>query len=186
MAHFDPDDVRPVQRITAGAVGNPGRRVFVLEASIAGRPQSWVIGKDHAVALGRALPRFLEEVHSQFPELAAPVVAAQPNLTLSEPIAPQFRVSNIGLGYDRLHDLVVFTLLDSRAENLQGDELFQQEQYELRVFVTRGQALLLGQLTADLVAAGRPACPRCGEPIDEFGHFCLSAGMPNGVAGLMM
>jgi uncharacterized repeat protein (TIGR03847 family) len=34
---------------------------------------------------------------------------------------------------------------------------------EARSFVRRAEALL---------AAGRPACPFCGQPLDPRGHFC--------------
>jgi hypothetical protein len=40
------------------------------------------------------------------------------------------------------------------------------------VYTTRGQALLLAQQTERVVAAGRPYCPHCDEPIFDFGHFC--------------
>jgi hypothetical protein len=43
----------------------------------------------------------------------------------------------------------------------------------LYVYTTRGQALLLSQRMESVVAAGRPFCPHCGEPMDDFGHFCL-------------
>jgi hypothetical protein len=32
---------------------------------------------------------------------------------------------------------------------------------------------LLGRQAEAAVAAGRPLCPNCGEPMDDFGHFCL-------------
>jgi len=44
----------------------------------------------------------------------------------------------------------------------------------VQVFTTRGQAFLLGRQAEAAVTAGRPLCPNCGEPMDDFGHFCLS------------
>ena len=61
MAHFSEDDAHPVTRITAGSIGEPGRRVFILQAQYGKSLVSWVIEKDHAVALMRAIPRLLSK-----------------------------------------------------------------------------------------------------------------------------
>jgi uncharacterized repeat protein (TIGR03847 family) len=174
MAHFDEDDVYPVTRITAGAVGEPGRRIFLLQAHIQGQAITWVIEKEQAAALIKVIPRLLADVHDEYPELADPLVAAKPNLALSEPLDPAFRVGGISLSYDRLHDLIVLTLVhaESGDEELE-DEESEEEAYDLQIYATRGQALLLSQQAETVIAAGRPPCPRCGEPLDDFGHFCL-------------
>jgi uncharacterized repeat protein (TIGR03847 family) len=182
MAHYE-DDIYPVTRITAGAIGEPGRRVFILQAALEGQTISWIIEKEQAVALGKVIPRLLADVRADYPELSDPLVATKPNLTLAEPLEPVFRVSSIALGYDRLHDLVVLTLVDGDDDDALDDELEVEVEDEvedeidgapdLRIFATRGQALLLSQQAETVVAAGRPSCPICGEPMDDFGHFCL-------------
>lgn len=174
MPYFEEDEVYPVTRITTGALGDPGRRILILQAQVGPEVFSWVIEKQQALALIRAIPQLLADVQNEFPELSEPLIAAQPNLTLSEPFAPLFRVGGLGLGYDRLHDLVVLTLVD--ASVLRGElEAIGEDQEENghRVYTTRGQAWLLSQQTEKIVAAGRPHCPACNEPIDDFGHFCL-------------
>jgi uncharacterized repeat protein (TIGR03847 family) len=177
MAYYSDDDVYPVTRITAGSVGELGRRVFVIQAHYGEDAVSWVIEKGQAVALSRALPQLLDEVRSEYPELREPLVAAQPDLDLNEPLEPQFRVGGIGVGYDRIHDLVVLTLVDADAEDLDLGDAVTSEGFEkppeFYIYTTRGQALLLGRQAEEVVIAGRPTCPRCGEPLDEFGHFCL-------------
>ena len=175
MAYYDEDDIFPVSRITVGAVGDPGRRVFILQAQMGSETISWVIEKEQAVALSRTIPRLLADVRSEFEELAEPLLAAKPNLALNEPLEPEFRVGSIGLGYDRLHDLVVLTLVDADTDEPPEEDLLEEldEEPELHVFTTRGQAMLLGLQVEEAVAAGRPYCPSCGEPIDDFGHFCL-------------
>ncbi len=169
------NDIYPVTRITAGSIGDLGRRVFILQAKVDGEIVSWVIEKNQALALGRGIPKLLEDIRQEFPELSEPLVASEPNLTLSEPLAPEFRVGGIGLGYDRLHDLVVLTLQDAAEE--EGEEAVEPPADEdaVQVYTTRGQALLLGRQAEAVVAAGRPLCPSCDEPIDDFGHFCLAS-----------
>jgi uncharacterized repeat protein (TIGR03847 family) len=177
MTHYSDDDVYPVTRITAGSVGEPGRRVFIIQAQYGDDLVSWVIEKGQAVALSRALPQLLADVRTEYPELGDPLVAAQPDLELDEPLEPQFRVGSIGVGYDRIHDLVVLTLVDAESEGLDLGVSASSEGYEvppeLHIYTTRGQALLLGRQAEVVVIAGRPTCPCCGEPIDDFGHFCL-------------
>lgn len=176
LPYYEGDDVYPVTRITAGAVGASGRRTFVLQAFFGLEPFCWVIEKDQAMALSKAIPELLDDVRAEFPELGEPLVAAAPNLTLVEPFQPLFRVGSIGVEYDRLHDLVIFTLVD--ADTMVGEdeeELIDanaDEPPEHHIFTTRGQAKLLGEQAEKAVVAGRPLCPRCGTPMDDYGHFC--------------
>jgi uncharacterized repeat protein (TIGR03847 family) len=176
MTHFDDDNIHPVNRITAGAVGEPGRRSFVLQAQIGQELVSWVMEKDQVVALCQSISQLLNEIQSEFPELNAPLVAHEPELALREPLEPVFRIGSIGLGYDRFHDVVVLTLVDAALFDVGFEDIADEElaAAELYIYTTRGQALLLSQQTEDVVAAGRPLCPGCGKPIDEFGHFCFA------------
>lgn len=43
----------------------------------------------------------------------------------------------------------------------------------IRVRVTLGHARALAEDAMTVVAAGRPPCPLCGEPLDPQGHICL-------------
>ena len=178
LPYYEGDDVYPVTRITAGAVGASGRRTFILQAFFGAEPFCWVIEKDQAMALSRAIPELLEDVRAEFPELGEPLVAAAPNLTLVEPLQPLFRVGSIGVEYDRLHDLVIFTLVDADTMNVEDEEGLidaDADPPEHHLFTTRGQAKLLGEQAEKAVVAGRPLCPQCGMPMDEFGHFCPPA-----------
>lgn len=174
MTYYD-DDIYPVSRITTGAIGELGQRIFILQARMNGEVVSWVIEKEHALTLSRRIPQLLEEIRNEYPELGEPLIAAEPRLALSEPLRPAFRVGALGLSYDRVHDLVVLTLQDVEDT---GDATLLDEEADstvVHVFTTRGQALLLSRQAQETVAAGRPLCPRCGEPIDDFGHFCLAS-----------
>lgn len=185
LPHFEDDDVYVVNRITAGAVGEMGSRVYILQAHLGPEPVSWVIGKEQALALSRAIPRLLADVRAEFPELADPLLPDAPNLALSEPLRPEFHVGSLEVGYDRFHDLVVLTLMDAAAFEPREEDLDHPEDPLYYVYTTRGQALLLGRRAEEVVTAGRPLCPRCGDPIDDFGHFCPPAtASSRGVAHL--
>jgi uncharacterized repeat protein (TIGR03847 family) len=189
MTHYDDNEALPVTRITAGAVGQPGRRIFILQAHYGEQVVSWVVEKAQVVSLSRALPRLLTAVQEEFPELGAPMTAAEPHLALHEPLMPDFRVGSIELDYDRFHDMVVITLVDAvneELDDLEDPDDTPVEGIELPVYTTRGQALLLARQAETVVSAGRPLCPACGEPIDDFGHFCLPASSLSARGGILM
>jgi len=176
MLYLDRDEVYPVTRITTGVFGEPGGHRYLLQAQFGPDVFSWMLNQRQAMVLVRQLPKLLADIQREYPELQDPLVAAQPNLALSDPVTPLFRVGRISLGYDRIHDLVVLTLIDADAlvAMLDFDEN-ESEQRGHQIYATRGQALLLSQHTEQVVAAGRPYCPVCDEPIDETGHFCMPA-----------
>ncbi len=183
MAHHD-DEIQPVTRIIAGAIGDSGRRVFVLQACYGDRSSAWVLAKEQLLILSQHLSRLLTDVRSEFPELRDPLVAANPNLDLVEPPRPLFRVGSLGLGYDRVHDLVVLILVDANRITEALEEA--AELPATHVYATRGQALLLvGQVEA-VITAGRPLCPNCSEPLDSFGHFCLSPQAQQRLNGFLL
>ena len=171
MTHFN-SDIYPVKRITAGAVGDLGRRTFLLQAHMNGQVVCWVIEKEQALALSRTIPRLLADVQSEYPELADPLVAERPMLHLIEPLRPAFQVETIRLSYVRSHDLVELILTEQVEEEEEDLLNADEEDGALHIYATRGQVLILSRQVEDVVAAGRPYCPHCGEPMDDFGHFC--------------
>ena len=52
----------------------------------------------------------------------------------------------------------------------------------LRVRITAGAARAFAQRALKIVAAGRPPCPLCGQPLDAQGHVCSAH---NGHPGVM-
>ncbi len=108
MARID-IELNPVDFITVGTVGPKGRRLFHLQAGHGSQIVSLTIEKEQARALSEALTELLDDLQKQMgsalPPDSAAVVSA--NMDLREPIEPQFRVAQMGLGYDREHDLIV-------------------------------------------------------------------------------
>jgi uncharacterized repeat protein (TIGR03847 family) len=43
----------------------------------------------------------------------------------------------------------------------------------LRVRISPGVARAFTQRALEIVAAGRPPCPLCGQPLDADGHICV-------------
>jgi len=165
MAHLI-CDFKPVERFTIGAIGSPGQRVFLLQASQGMEVITLVCEKEQARALSSGLLQLLAQAEAPIPEDSARVVAIQASEMDLQPVEePQFRIGQLGIGYDEESDFVVIVAY----------ELPQEENQDIglaRFWATREQARALAQHAQEVVEAGRPICALCGRPIDPEGHSC--------------
>lgn len=158
-------DLDAVQRITAGAVGPKGQRIFYVQARRGNRLISLVAEKEQVRALADAVGRLLDSLAEKNPRLATSDDMLVTDMSLEEPLEPEFRIGQMGLGYDAERDLVIL-LIQGVAE----DE--ESEPQTARFSASRPQMRALSSHAALVVAAGRPICGNCGRPIDPNGHFC--------------
>jgi uncharacterized repeat protein (TIGR03847 family) len=161
-------DFNPVTHITAGYIGQPGRRVFYLQARGETEMLTLIVEKQQLQALALGIQQFLSEVKEKMPELVDPAddYDAQA-MELQKPVDPAFRVGQLGLAYDEAHDLVVLVAQEVAVE---GRDL--EEGASARLFATRAQVLALSRHSLEVIKQGRPICGNCGQPIDPAGHFC--------------
>lgn len=157
-------DLDAVQRITVGAVGPKGRRVFYMQARRGNRLITLLAEKEQVRALADAIERLLDSLAEKNPRLATSDDLLVTDMSLEEPLEPEFRVGQMGLGYDTERDLVVLVI--------QGITDDDDHQPTARFLATRSQMRALSNHAAQVVAAGRPICGNCGRPIDPSGHFC--------------
>lgn len=161
MTLFDFD---PVERLVVGTVGPPGQRAFFLQARAGHRLVSVSLEKGQVAALGERLAKLVAAAGS---EGEAPV----DNGPLDAPIEDQFRVSALGLAWDSRRGRVIILCHDHDPE----DEAGATTGTTLRVVLTPSQVREFSRRAASLVAAGRPPCPFCGQPLDPAGHLCPRA-----------
>lgn len=83
-----------------------------------------------------------------------------------EDVQVQFRLGAITLGWDPSTAQVVMEF-----HPLSEDESAEEEEM-LLVRIPVGTARAFAKRTREIVAAGRPMCPRCGYPMDPEGHIC--------------
>ena len=161
-------EFNPVTRITTGFIGQPGKRVFYLQAHQGSDVVTLIVEKQHIVALATGIEQFLSELHEKYPDLpeASAEYDAQ-GMALAVPLDPAFRVGQLGLGYDQDQDLLVLVAQEIVVEGREADEA-----RTARFFATRSQMRALGSYGLTLVKQGRPICGNCGQPIDPEGHFC--------------
>ena len=154
-----------VDAFTTGAVGEPGARVFFLQARY-GRQRVAVKCEKQQVA---AIVQYLQRVLNDLPPAEDKPLAAA--LELAEPVEQAFVLGPIGLGYDRATDRLIVQLEEMGAVDEQGEELEGRDGH-IRLYVTRGQAASFCEHAERVVAAGRPDCQWCNLPIDPDGHAC--------------
>jgi uncharacterized repeat protein (TIGR03847 family) len=161
-------ELNPVKSITTGFIGQPGKRVFYLQAQGQDDTVTLIVEKQQVEALAHGIEQFLTELHQKFPEL--PTASAEYNpaaMTLAVPVDPAFRVGQLGLGYDQDRDMLVLVAQEVVPEGRSADEAGSA-----RFFATRDQMRALGAYGLTLIKQGRPTCGNCGQPIDPEGHFC--------------
>jgi uncharacterized repeat protein (TIGR03847 family) len=165
-------DLDPVTRLTADAVGEPGRRTFYLQAASGADQVTLLVEKEQVRRLAESLESWLPELAADRPEDPEEArVAEAGELALSEPLEPDFRVGQLTLSYDPERDRVVVVATELVAGEEQPEELAPEPQ-EVRLIVTRPQLRVLARHGSQVVARGRPLCPLCGNPLDPSGHVC--------------
>lgn len=167
MSRFELD-VDPCDHITADAIGQPGQRVFYLQAYQDQRTITVLIEKAQLQSLSIGVEQFLAQISQQNPDLEeASGDFYEQQMRINPPVDPIFRVGEIGLGYDKDRDRVVVFVKELLTEEADPETAGQ-----IRFWATRSQMRKLARWGVDVVSRGRPICPQCGQPIDPGGHFC--------------
>jgi uncharacterized repeat protein (TIGR03847 family) len=160
-------DLNPVDRITADAIGEPGSRVFYLQARKGQRQVTLICEKEHVAALSAAIDHLLLSLADDDADaVVEPDPAIHGGMELEYPLDPVFRTGRVNLGYDQEADqlvIIAYELLAEEDEAIPSVARFWATPAQMRAFSIHGQ---------EVVAAGRPICAMCGEPIDAQGHFC--------------
>jgi uncharacterized repeat protein (TIGR03847 family) len=177
-------------RFVAGTVGTPGERTFFLQAREGNRITSVACEKQQVSVLAEHLDRVLDEIVKRGTLSSGSSVStgrARDVDPLDAPIAEEFRVGTMTIAWDPSIDRIVIELFSNIDQDetetpgegtggtpagldaeVEADEVFVVKitASYAREFVTRAQAL---------VAAGRPPCPFCLQPIEPTGHICPRA-----------
>ncbi len=161
-------DLDPVTAITADAVGEPGKRVFYLQARQGKRTVTLLLEKEQVRALAIGIEQLIEQMDQKLPHLSSEQdTPLQADLLLQEPLEPEFRVGQMGLGFDEERGMIILIAQEVVAEGEDPDNAAVA-----RFWATRGQMRALSRHAQEVVERGRPICPLCGQPIDPQGHFC--------------
>jgi uncharacterized repeat protein (TIGR03847 family) len=171
-------DLERVDRITAGAVGEPGERTFYLQARTGTELVTLMLEKQQVELLSASILDILSRVGKETAE-----GPSEEELELEEPLEPVWRVGRLSIGYEEERDRMVLELeelVPEEEDEEEGEEEGEQggvmpelpEPDRIRMWATREQMLALSRHGAAVAAAGRPRCEFCGNPIDPEGHTC--------------
>jgi uncharacterized repeat protein (TIGR03847 family) len=164
-------DLGPVDRITAGTIGEPGVRIFYLQARAGDRLATVVVEKQQVQLLAASILELMADL-----ELETGTGPAEEELELEEPVDPMFRAGKLSIGYDHERELFVLEVEELLPEDEADDEAspstMPTDPDVLALAATREQMFALSRHGAAIVDRGRPTCQFCGNPIDAEGHAC--------------
>lgn len=170
-------ELEQVDKITAGAVGEPGERSFFVQARAGERLITIAVEKEQVELLGTSILEILATVGRETGE--GPPEEA---LELEAPIEALWRAGRLSIGYDEDRDLLLLELEelvdDPTGDDPEAEEVAEEaradapEPARVRIWATREQMFALARHGAAVAARGRPRCRFCGNPIDPEGHMC--------------
>lgn len=159
------------ERFVAGTIGTPGARTFYLQARQGTALVSLTVEKVQVAALAARMADLLAAVGPDATDDPGPTDDAP----LDEPLIEAFRVGLLALAWDPAVERVVVEAqpvieddAEAAADEPEALDLF-------RVSLLPGSAREFVRRATQLVVAGRPTCPYCGQAIDERGHLCPRA-----------
>ncbi len=166
-------------RFIAGTVGEPGERVFHLQAIEGGRSTTVIVEKSQVAILARRIAEMLKDLGEgsavQLPAAGSPLQADAPQLV--KPVNSEFRVGTIALAWDPSLVRLILEFRDDMSEEEASDAPPPINDAPdgpdvLRVSLSVEAALKFAESSLQIAAAGRLPCPNCGTPLEATGHRC--------------
>lgn len=170
----DSFEFREVTHFTAGAVGQPGRRIFYLQVGDGSELVTVKLEKQQVEALAKFLRGVLDDLPS--------VGGQAESVPLVGPAEARWTVGQIAVGIDEaesrvvlvIEELIVEDAADDPAGEADFDPILGSEPDGSRIQARIGVAQAAGFIAAsdELMRKGRPPCRLCGQPVDPAGHAC--------------
>jgi len=173
----------PPERFVTGTVGEPGQRTFFLQARSGSHLVTVALEKQQVAALAERIDELLDEVMaSQGGAATIPAVAPldlEDGEPLEQPIEEEFRAGTMTLSWDPDDARVVIEVFPFTEAAVVSPEQVEEDFEEpepdelLLVRIAAGAARAFVKRATQVLGAGRPACPFCGNPVDPEGHLCV-------------
>ena len=168
----------PAPRLfTTGTIGEPGQRVFFVQAAEDALVVTLKLEKTQVAGLAQYMAELLADL-PPVPEVELPA-----DLELIQPVVAEWVVGTIGVAFDEGRDRMVVTFQELQVAEETGEPQLDDalpgtggasETASLAtVTITRPQAMAFVRRAAELVSSGRPPCTLCGRPLDPEGHVCI-------------
>jgi uncharacterized repeat protein (TIGR03847 family) len=140
---------------------------------------SVALEKIQVAALAERLDELLDEVRKRQGAESEVPATTPPELEdvapLGTPIEEEFRVGALALAWDDESSSVLVEAQSQTGEEEEAAEPAEGTEFTgdlLRVRMQPAAARAFAKRALRVVAAGRPPCPLCGNPLDPRGHVC--------------
>lgn len=172
----DPIEWDPVDTISAGALGRPGERQFMIQARNNGALLCVLVEKQQVAFLAAEATEFLDRVTAETNAEPEPALDPVNDALCGQvvPSEPLFRARMIGIGYDPIRHMVLLELRENGEEHEDGQPVEQlgPQGFIARLYATRAQVRAMLRHAVASVDKGRPPCPLCTFPVNPDGHHC--------------
>lgn len=169
-------------RAVIGTIGLPGARTFYLQVRSGRQLVSIGLEKQQSALLAEKLDDVLDQLRTVEGNPFSVPTSTPPELVDNEQleaVEEEFRAGTMSLGWDPTTAQIIieaYPIPDLDADADVGDDLPDEdgvhETEKLLLRMPVGTARAFAKRAREVVAAGRPLCPLCGEPIDPDGHIC--------------
>lgn len=161
-------EFRHPDRCVVGTVGEPGRRLFLIQVAQGHSIAAVAVEKEQAQLLGRRLTEILDQLAA----LGEPIPDAHEPRDmgpLDAPLSVDFRAGAIGLAWDAGRMAAQIELFPLEESDFETDTTLVQ------IWLTPSKAREFAARAEAIVASGRPTCPVCAQPLGPEGHICPRA-----------
>lgn len=170
----------PVDSVTTGAIGEPGKRMFLIQATRGNARVTVLLEKEQVVLLATRLDVLLDRVAVELPEEAGALEVAKASEEPLQSDEPLFRALALGLGFESQRQVILVELherpevpeVEGEGGGESGPDPGEPEGHVVRLFMTRAQARAMVVSAAEALKGGRPLCTLCHLPMDPSGHVC--------------
>ncbi len=153
-----------LSRVTAEAVGEPGKRTFRLILESGAASASLWLEKEQLYQLAL----YIQEIINSLSENNKSIQGDAPEPEWSGAVTRMdFKVGKLALGHDSASNCML--LLTHDVEEAEA------ETATLSSWLTLSQSEELAKEAVKVCEAGRPRCQLCGQPINPDGHMCVKA-----------
>jgi uncharacterized repeat protein (TIGR03847 family) len=172
-------DFDPADRFVAGTVGPAGQRAFYLQASTGPVVVTVGVEKQQVSILADRINDVLDQLApGAAVEPGKPGGAHEDTAPLQTPFDEDWHVQTLSLAWDDDRQRLVIEAHDHDPDELDdaaAAEVPVLARNSIKVILTPAEARAFARRSTALVAAGRPPCPFCGNPLDPTGHICPRA-----------
>jgi uncharacterized repeat protein (TIGR03847 family) len=166
-------DLGAVDRITADAIGEPGSRIFYIQARAGAELVTVIVEKQQVQLLAASVLQLLEDAADEVPDSEG-----EDAMGLEEPVDARWRAGRLSIGFDQERGLFLLEVEEYQPdlEEVEAEDPIPivpgAEPELIRLWASKRQMLALSRHGAEVAARGRPTCQFCGNPIDAEGHAC--------------